>query len=240
MGKKINLSVIILSGDETPQELAECKKHLGFADEIVIVDVNKIKGSFSQWRNEGLKISKGDWVFYVDTDEEVTPALRQEIAKLLDGSMAHYNAYAVPRKNIIFGKEFKHSGQYPDYQKRLFKKQALTKWMGDLHEEPVFEGNLGHLENPIIHHKNISISQMLDKTNKWSEIEAHLLFDSGHPRMNIFRFASAAFREFWLRFVKQQAFLDGDRGIIYGIYQIYSKLITYSKLWEKQQSTIRT
>ena len=81
---------------------------------------------------------------------------------------------------------------------------------------------------------------MIEKTNKWSEIEADLMLVAKHPPMNIFRFGSAAFREFWLRFVLQKSFLDGKEGVIYGIYQIYSKLISYSKLWEKQQqSTVR-
>jgi hypothetical protein len=66
------------------------------------------------------------------------------------------------------------------------------------------------------------------------------MFKNNHPKMNFIRFASAGIREFILRFVKQKAFLDGKEGLIYGIYQIYSKLISYSKLWEKQLSTIHT
>ncbi|MDP3918220.1 MAG: glycosyltransferase family 2 protein, partial [Candidatus Woesebacteria bacterium] len=193
------------------------------------------KGSFSNWRNEGLKKAKGDWVLYVDSDEEITEKLKNEILNL----DVNFNAYAIPRKNYIFGKEFKYSGQYPDYQKRLFKRTALKKWTGIVHEEPVYEGEIGHLKNPIIHHKNMTISEMIEKTNKWSEIESLLMFKNNHPKMNFIRFASAGFREFILRFVKQKAFLDGKEGIIYGIYQVYSKLISYSKLWEKQLSTIR-
>ena len=80
----------------------------------------------------------------------------------------------------------------------------------------------------------MTISEMVEKTNKWSEHEARLMFEAKHPPMNIFRFASAGFREFVKRFLKEKAFLDGKEGIIYGIYQIYSKLISYSKLWEMQ------
>jgi len=42
------------------------------------------------------------------------------------------------------------------------------------------------------------------------------------------------FREFWLRMIKQMAFLDGSEGIIYAIYQVYSRFISYAKLWEMQ------
>jgi len=37
--------------------------------------------------------------------------------------------------------------------------------------------------------------------------------------------------------IKQAAFLDGVEGIIYGIYQVYSRLISYAKLWELQLSS---
>jgi hypothetical protein len=67
-------------------------------------------------------------------------------------------------------------------------------------------------------------------------MESQLLFEAHHPKMNIFRFGSVALREFWLRMIKQMAFLDGREGVIYAIYQVYSRLITYSKLWEKQLS----
>lgn len=235
------ISAIILVGPDIDNKLInKCLNSVSWCDEVIKVDTPKIKGSFSDWRNEGLKKAKTDWVFYVDTDEEVTPALRAEINQLINKSVNQKTVYALPRKNFIFGQEFKHGGQWPDYQKRLFLRSNLTGWSGDLHEEPQFDGKIGYLNNPLVHHKDITISEMITKTNKWSEIESLLLFNSKHPKMNIFHFATAAAREFFKRFIKELCFLDGIKGIIYGIYQIYSKLITYSKLWEKQVFTIRT
>lgn len=237
MVQKPSLSIIILTGEITDKTVFDkCLLSVEFADEVIKVDTKNIKGSFSEWRNEGLKKAKGDWIFYVDVDEIVDRDLRNEIENTLstvDRSL--FTAFAVPRRNFIFGKEFKHSGQYPDYQKRLFLKSKLKGWEGDLHEEPVFESELGTLKNPLIHYKNINISQMIEKTNKWSEIEADLMLKANHPKMNFFRFASAGVREFWKRMIIEMAFLDGKEGIIYAFYQVYSRLISYSKLWEKQQ-----
>ena len=238
MDKKIISAIIIYGGNYDKKLLEIAKKSVSWCDELVLI--NGIKGSFSDWRNEGLKRVKSEWVLYVDSDEEVTNNLQKEIELIVKNEELINSAYAIPRRNIIFNKEFKYSGQYPDYQKRLFKRTALKKWTGTVHEEPVYEGEIGHLKNPMIHHKNMTISEMIEKTNKWSEIESLLMFKNNHPKMNFIRFASAGIREFILRFVKQKAFLDGKEGLIYGIYQIYSKLISYSKLWEKQLSTIRT
>lgn len=241
-------AIIIYGGNYDKKLLEIAKKSVSWCYELVLV--NGVKGSFSNWRNEGLKKAKGDWVLYVDSDEEVTPALRAEVRSTVNSQQSTVTAYAIPRRNFIFNKEFKHCGFYPDYVKRLFKKSTFKEWTGELHEEPNYlhmgkgtkgDGKtIGYLKNPIIHHKNMTISEMIEKTNKWSEIESLLMFKKNHPKMNFIRFASAGFREFILRFVKQKAFLDGKEGIIYGIYQVYSKLISYSKLWEKQLSTIRT
>lgn len=231
--KKNKISaVIIYGGDFNGKLLESAKKSVSWCDEIILV--NGKKGSFSDWRNEGLKKAKGEWILYLDSDEEITTALRAEVLQTVDSRQPAVFAYAIPRKNIIFGKEFRYSGQYPDYQKRLFKRDSLSKWTGSVHEEPIFDGKISHLKNSIIHHKNMTISQMVDKTNKWSEIEAQLMIDANHPPMNLLRFASVALREFWIKFVKEKAFMDGKIGTIYGIYQVYSKLITYSKLWEMQ------
>ncbi len=230
---RVKISAVIIYASDCDKKLFSlAKKSVVWCDELVLI--NGKKGSFNDWRNEGLKKAKGDWVLYLDSDEEITKDLEKEIAETINTANQRFNYFAIPRRNRIFGKEFKYSGQYPDYQKRLFKRIAIKRWTGEVHEEPEVEGKMGHLKNPILHHKNMTISQMVEKTNKWSEIEAKLMFEANHPPMNFLRFMSAGFRELWLRFVKQRAFLDGKEGIIYGIYQIYSKLISYSKLWEMQ------
>lgn len=233
---KNKLSIVVIVGGDYDKKLYQsCKKSLNWADEVIEIKHNPSKKeSFADWRNSGIKKAKGDWILYVDTDEEVSTSLKKEISLLLKKTKIEHNAYAIPRRNIIFGKEFKHGGQTPDYQKRLFKKIEFEKWTGDLHEEPHFNGSMGHLKSKLIHHKNMSLSQMVEKTNSWSEIEAREMYKAKHPNMNAFRFFTAAFREFWLRFVRQLCFLDGTKGVIYGMFQIYSRLISYSKLWEMQ------
>ncbi len=60
------------------------------------------------------------------------------------------------------------------------------------------------------------------------------MFNAGHPKMNIPRFVSAMWREFFYRMIRKLAFLDGPKGIIMAIYQVYSRFISYAKLWELQ------
>ncbi|MCH7640857.1 glycosyltransferase family 2 protein [Patescibacteria group bacterium] len=236
----------------TENLIDDCLKSIGWVNEIIVVDdsstdktVEKAKkyknvevvegwGSFSDRRNQGIKKSNCDWFLIVDADERVPKSLRDEISQLINKSTSQYSAFAIPRRNFILGKELKHGGWWPDYAKRLFKRDKFKKWTGELHEEPVFKGKLGHLKNPLIHLKHDNLSDMVDKTNEWSEIEAKLMYKAKHPPMNILRFATAMFREFWLRMVKQRAFMDGSTGIIYALYQVFSRFVSYAKLWELQ------
>ena len=142
-------------------------------------------------------------------------------------------------RNIFLGHEMRWGGWYPDFVLRLIKKDKLKGWHGNLHEQPEIVGTICHLKEPLIHTSHRNLSGMVDKTNKWSEIEAKLLYESGHPEMNIFRFFSAGFREAWYRGVVKLGFLDGTVGMIEIIYQTFSRLITYSKLWELQLKNAR-
>lgn len=230
-----SISAIILIGGKTDDVLLKkCLASVSWCDEIIKVETKDIKGSFSEWRNEGAKKAKFDWLLYVDTDEEVTPLLRKEVEFQITNYKLQISAFAMPRKNKLLGHYMRWGGWWPDYVIRLIRKETLKGWFGDLHEQPVIEGEIGKLKNPILHDSHRNISDMIEKTNKWSEIEADLLYKSGHPKMNFARFCSAGFREFWYRGVKKLGFLDGTAGIIEIIYQVYSRLITYSKLWELQ------
>jgi glycosyltransferase involved in cell wall biosynthesis len=230
---EMKISAIILAGGKIDQYLfKKCLDSLIWCDEIVKIDTNNLNGSFADWRNEGAKRAKGKWLLYIDADEIVTPELHKKILSVIDSD--EFSAYAIPRRNIVLGQEMKHCGLWPDYVLRLIKKDKLIGWQGELHEQPKIKGKIKHLKEPLIHKKHDHIAEMVDKTNQWSEVEAKLMFDAHHPKMNVVRFFTAGAREFWLRMILQTAFMDGTRGIIYGLYQVFSKLISYTKLWELQ------
>jgi glycosyltransferase involved in cell wall biosynthesis len=249
--KGLNISAIVLTKN-VEGKIKNCLDSIRWVDEIIVVDTGSKdktkdivlgfnakfysieKGSYPQWRNFGKEKAQGNYLLYIDSDEAVEEDLEKEIKSILSKWPENISCYAIPRKNIVFGKWLKHGGWYPDYVIRLFKRNELVRWENDLHEQPKYTGQLGYLKNPLIHYKEKTLKEMVLKTNMWSDIEAKLMFDANHPPMNIKRFLSAMFREFWSRFVINLAFLDGGEGIIMGIYQVYSRFISYAKLWEMQ------
>jgi glycosyltransferase involved in cell wall biosynthesis len=227
-------AIILVGGDYDKNLLKKCLGSLSWCDEVIKIETDDLRGSFADWRNFGAEKAKGDWLLYVDSDEEVTDNLRREIEFKIKNLKLKIAAYAIPRRNIFLGQEMHWGGWRPDYVLRIIQRSKLKGWYGELHEQPEVEGEVGHLKHALMHVSHRSLTEMVEKTNRWSEIEAKLLFDSDHPKMNFFRFFSAGFREFWYRGVVKLGFLDGTVGVIEVIYQVFSRLITYSKLWELQ------
>jgi hypothetical protein len=104
-----------------------------------------------------------------------------------------------------------------------------------LHEQPKVKGEVGKLTEPFVHfsHRG-SFEHKLENTIKWSKLEAQMLYNAGHPPVDIKRFLGAMGREFYKRMIKYQAWRDGKEGILEAIYQVFSVFITYARLWEMQ------
>jgi len=253
------ISIVVLTKNEESM-LVGCLESVKWADEIVVVDANSVDRttelakkftqnvfkhgwiSFSNSRNFGLSKTKGDWILYVDADERVTSQLKDEIQSVVSGQLPASQAKrgesvvacAIPRKNILLGKWQKHQGWWPDYQIRLFKKDNFKGWVGDLHEQPNYEGKLKHLKNPLIHLTHRDVLSMMQKTIEWAPIEAKLRFDVGHPKMSWWRFLRIIKVEALKRFFGGAA-KDGIEGWIELYYQTFSLFISYVKLWELQR-----
>jgi len=244
------LSIIIL-GQNVEAEVVPAFITSQFADEIIYVDTfsgstdntlslarkyaHKIVKSetynFSAWRNDGAKAAIGEWLLYLDSDERITPKLAAEVSSAI--SLTDYAAYTISRYEVFLGKHLNH---WPDPKVlRLMKKSSLKTWKGRLHEQPNIDGKIGGLREQLIHLSHKNIDEKLAGTIKWSRLEAEMLFKANHPQMKGWRFARIMLTEFWDRFVKQRLFLDGTEGWIEVIYQMFSRFLTYERLWEMQR-----
>lgn len=261
------LSIAIIAENEE-KLIGDCLKSASFADEIILLDGGSIdktikiaqeykarvipqtvkEKDWSAWHNQGKKEAQGEWLFYLDADERITPDLEKEIRNIIKEELSEFSAFAVPRLNVLLGKEMFFGGWYPDYQIRLFKKDKLDKWVGRLHERPIFsskgrsasggEGQLGYLKQPIKHLTHRDLTSMVEKTNYWSSIEAKLLYEANHPLMAPWRFFRIMGTEFFNRFIKKQAWRDGTVGWIEGLFQVFNKFLIYARLWELQKKKV--
>lgn len=197
----------------------------------------------------GIKQATTDWVFILDADERITEELSEEINEIMknqelgsknrdkDLQPTTHNQqptyYKVPRKNIFGRKKWlKHGGWWPDHQMRFLRKDAFKKWPERIHSTPAVEGNMGYLENPIVHYFHGKIEQMVKKTMIFEDIESDLLFEAKRS-VGTWTFFRKFFGELFRRLILKKGFMDGTIGIIESFYQAYSKTITYLFLYEK-------
>lgn len=248
---KATISGIVITRNEAPR-IEKCLKALLWVDELLIIDNNssdetvkiaqkfpvKIyqtqENNFAAIRNLGLKFATKQWILYIDADEIVPESLREEIKVLIDQNYQSENfpkAYYIYRHNFYMGKLW----PVKDKMQRLFIKESIQKWIGDLHETAIVKGTMGELKEPLLHDTHRSLTEMLEKTNEWSLIEARLRFKAHHPPVVWWRLLRVMFTGFYTSFVKQQGWKAGTIGIIESLFQAFSMYITYAKLWELQQ-----
>lgn len=244
------LTIVVITKNEE-EVIEDCLKSVkDIASEIILVDdyssdktveiaekygakvvQNKFK-DFSTQRNFGMTLSKNDWVMYLDSDERLTSGFKDEVKKIVGLSpIDKVGGYYVRRKTFFYGKDW----GFSDRVQRLFFKPLFKEWKGTLHETPVVKGNFAEIESPILHFTHRNLSQMVRKTNNWSEYEAELRVKSNHPKMNIFRFFRVMITGFVQSYIWEKGYRNGTHGLIEAIYQSFSMFITYAKLWERQQ-----
>ncbi|MBU2592833.1 MAG: glycosyltransferase family 2 protein [Patescibacteria group bacterium] len=259
--KHTDISIIVIFGKEE-DVLERALNSAIWADELILVAANsndlskklaekyskdmlEVKDEygkhFARWRNLGLKKATGDWVFYLDADEVITPELKRSLLKIAakKGPKEKYACYAVPRINHYLGQRVKYGGSYPDYVKRLFKRKRLIRWEGRLHEQPLVRGEMGKLKHHLLHYTHRDLSSMMEKTIRWTQLEAKALYESDHPPVVWWRILRMMTTKFFERVVKQQAWRDGTVGWINAIFEVFNTFIIYARLWEMQQKGLR-
>lgn len=245
------ISVLITAKNEE-NFIKDCLESVsGWADEIILADTQSTDktldiakkypvkiyqtppdGNYKIWRDFLFKKSTTDWIFYLDADERVTPPLCEEISLIVSATTDH--AFAIPRRNYLLGVEMKHGGWAPDYVKRLFRRSNFKGWQGELHEQPLYAGELKLLIQPMIHLQPDTLEPMLEKSIKWSTVEARLLFEAHHPLIVWWRILRMGLTTLWQRLIQKQGHLDGVEGLILAIYQAYHTMIIYMRLWQMQ------
>jgi glycosyltransferase involved in cell wall biosynthesis len=244
------LSAIVIAKNEAAN-IVDCLDSLAFCEELVVLDsgssddtvaLAKAKGarvvSAPDWRGYGpqknlaLSQAHGDWVLSIDADERVTPALAAEIQQAI--SEPKINAYKMPRLSSFCGREIRHSGWYPDYVLRLFRRDK-GRFSDDLvHERVICEPPVGRLREPLRHRTIVSLEDALSKIDRYSTAGAEMLVISGRRVYFLSGIAHGCWT-FLRSYFFRAGFLDGPEGFLVARYQAQTTFYRYMKAWTKQR-----
>lgn len=245
--RPIKLSAVIITRDEE-RNIARCLRSVAFCDEVVVVDAESSDRTleicrehtdrvytqpwrgYAEQKNFAVGLARGEWVLSVDADEEVTPELRREIESLLAAN-CRLDALSVPRKTLHSGRWIRYGGWYPNRLVRLFRK-ARGRWEGpEVHERWLTDGEVGQLNEPLLHHSFDSFSDQVRRNDHYSTLGALALFKQG-KRFSLPQLLFRPISKFLETYVLKRGFLDGYPGFVIAVSAAYSVFLKWAKLWE--------
>lgn len=275
VGGQVSVSVLILTLNEA-DNLPRCLDALAEFDDILVLDSGSTDGTrevaaergvrviqrpfddFSSQRNYG--IDHGElrhaWVLHLDADEVVTPALVDEIRRVVESEV--HAAYRIPSKLMFMDRWLRYSSGYPVYQVRLGRVDRLRfEQVGHGQREMLEPGEIGTLSEPYLHYSfSKGLDDWFERHNRYSRDEARFLARvRAQGGMDWRRLMSAdrlerrrAFKQLaawlplrpWMRllqlFVLQRGFLDGLAGWRYcQLMMAYERMIALKYQCEERQ-----
>src|SRR5690242_17641968 len=178
---------------DLPRALESVK---GVADEIVVVDCGSTDRTRQIAREHGAAVferawtsyeeqwnfaaacATNEWIFVLAADEELSPELR---APLLEWKRQEpkFPVYEMARRAWYLGAWIKHCGWYPDYQRRLYRRD-LARFSGIIHEVLRFEGQPGRLAGDLLHYTMSLFAQHEENVERYTTLAGHQLYEAGN------------------------------------------------------------
>ncbi len=233
--------------------IRRCLESLRWCDEIVVVDSfssdrtveicreytervyqHKWLGYIGQ-KNLIREMAVNDWILFVDADEEVSPALREEIKSELAANSGSIAGYQFPRMVNYLGRWIRHGEWYPDIKLRLFLKQKGHSGGTEPHDQVIVDGGVKTLRGKLYHYTYADVHDHVETMNRFSSITAQEKFRA----KSRFRWVDFMIRppfRFLKAYVLRGGFLDGRRGFLIALVSAFGVCMKYAKLWELENA----
>ncbi len=240
------LSVIVITRNEAAH-IGDCLDSVAFADELIVLDsgstdqtcdMARARGArvevsadwpgFGPQKNRALALATGEWVLSIDADERVTPELARAIEAVLRAPQAE--AYRIARLSDFCGRWIRHSGWWPDYVVRLFRRDAGRFTDAPVHERVEVRGRTGTLPGHFLHYPYASLEVFIDKINRYSTEAARAAYARGRRTGVLGPFGHAAWT-FIRHYLLRRGFLDGWQGLVLAGMAATGSFYRYVKLY---------
>lgn len=246
---KVSVTIITLNEAE---HIGAAIDSAAWADELVVVDCGSTDGTPDIARARGANVlvrdwsgyvdqknyaagrASHDWIFSLDADERIPPALAAEIQGLLS-SEPPLRGYRVSRVAFHLGRWIRTTDFYPDFQTRLYDRRA-ARWRGSyVHESVAVDGATGRLRHDLEHYSFRDLRDHLDRVNHYTTLAARQMHEAGRRAgpIDLVVHPPAAFLR---NFVLRRGMLDGTAGFIISFVNAYSVFLKFAKLWELQRN----
>ncbi|MFH1593072.1 MAG: glycosyltransferase family 2 protein [Candidatus Omnitrophota bacterium] len=252
--KRASISAVLITKNEE-RNIRRCLDSLRWVDEIVVVDGNstdrtaeiarsygakvidhKFQGDFGDERNIGNENATCDWILALDADEVMPQNTREKIEEILI-SGCEPDAFNVPRMQFFLGKPQIHGGRYHSIVN--FFRRGKVRFDGKVHHLVLVDGKTGEFEHPIEHYPFNSISEFLQKHDRYTRYEALEMFEKfGRTKQKEVRYnlTIKPIKLFIKSYFKKKGHKDGIVGLIFCVLFSVSYFLKWSKYWELCQA----
>jgi len=243
----VPVSVVIAARNEAAN-IEACVESVRWAREIIVVENDSTDATVDLARHAGATVmsnpfttigaqrnvaisrATSDWIFVVDADERGSPALGDEIARVV-ASPAGREAFRVPRRNFFLSREVKHGGWASDRPIRLFG-SSLRYNASRVHEHVDVKGEIGELNESLVHSTYLSLDDYFEKLDRYSKWWAEDRYERGKRA----RALSVVFRppaRFVSMYLLRGGWMDGAAGAVLCSLAAASVMAKYARLWAK-------
>lgn len=133
---------------------------------------------FAAKRSLGIAHATQPWVLMVDADERPMTGFIPELRRLI--SQSDIAAYEVNFRTF-FGEDWmRHSGVYPLWVLRLFRRDAFAGFVGSVHERVSVRGQTRRSALEFEHYSYSSTRHYVEKINRYTDLEAAELLAQAH------------------------------------------------------------
>ena len=242
----------IIPTENEQHNILEAIKSVNFCDEIMIIDSfstdetiklaepladtilqREYQNSASQ-KNWAIPQAKNKWILLLDADERATPELKEEVISIIN-SNTKYSGFWIKRQNYFMGKKIRFSGWQGDKVIRLFRRDDCRYEKKHVHAEIVSSGEIGILNNKLIHNTFISKQAYLNKIERYAKWQAKD-YDKQVQIITPYHTIIKPSIRFLKHYFLQLGILDGYVGFIISSYQAKAVSLRYKYIKEMRNA----